>query len=157
RAQPAQRDLDLADVEHEIRAIGLEAPRVRDAHRASASAFRPDAQAARVGALGAERARPSGADPAISTVVPFLLLAEPLLEEPAQLFHVDRLEHGELLRRQIATLEWVGKPLLDLVEEFQARGLNAAKVAEERLVERVEVCLAVHAERARDVIETVER
>ena len=86
-----------------------------------------------------------------------LLLAQALLEQPAQLVEVERLEQLALLVGELAPRRVVGEPVEQLLGDLQRLDLDALEVRGERDVERVEVLLAVHQERARDVVEAVER
>src|SRR5690606_19214340 len=78
-AQPAQRHVDLANIEHDVAPVLLEHASVGDRHRASPAAA-TDAHAGRVRPPRAKRRRAAGADPAVALVVALLLLAQPLLE-----------------------------------------------------------------------------
>ena len=86
-----------------------------------------------------------------------LLLAEALLEEAPQLLGVDGLERGEILGAELAARLRVLEPLLELVQDLHAGDLDPAGSGGERLVERVEVLLAVDEERTRDVVKALER
>jgi hypothetical protein len=157
RAQFAQCHLDLAHVEDDVGAIGPVGPRVRDPHGAPASAERPDAQSRGVRAVGTERARAAGAYPSVAAVVPLLLLAQSLLEQAQELIQAKVLEHRELLGGEVLSSLWITQPFVELFHQVERLGLDAAKAREEGLVEGVEVGFIMHAEGARDVVETVER
>ena len=154
--QLAERHHDLAHVEHHVTTIGPVAARIRDADGAAPSAHGAHAEAAGVVATAAERAGASGSDPAVAAFVALALLAQALFEQLTQRIHVHALEQGALLGGQILEFFRIGEPRLDLARDHEARLLDAAKVRGEGLVERIELGLAVHQERARHVIKAVE-
>ncbi len=156
RAQLSERDLHLAHVEDEVRAVRLVPARVGDRHRAPSAPLRADPDAARMRAVRAERARPAGPDPAIPSVVALLLLLHPLFEELPERLHVDRLEHLALFVGELAPVPRISEPLVELLQEVRPHPLDPAEVMAEGLIEGVEVALPVHAERAGHVVEAVE-
>ena len=153
----AERDLDLAHVEHEVRAVRAVGARVGHGHRALSAALGPDAHPRGVGAVGAEGARAARANPPVAAVVPLLLLLEALLEELPQRLGVEVLEHLELLGREALAHLRIAQPLFELLRELRRLRLHALEAREVRLVEGVEVRLGVDADRAGHVIEAVER
>src|SRR5678815_5617785 len=109
-----------------------------------------------MGALRAERARAAGSNPAVAPLVSALLLGHTLLEELLQLGHVEAAERGELLFGELPSHRGIGEPRLDLGDDLERLRLDTAKMRQESLVELVQIRLPVHADRARDVVETVE-
>ena len=89
--------------------------------------------------------------------MPLLLLAEALLEEATQLVEVERLERRQLLGRQVPAHLRIAEPVFELLHELERFAFDALEGREECLVERVEIGLAVDAERASHVVEAVER
>src|SRR5690606_15848299 len=89
--QPAQGDVDLPDVEDAVAAVLAKAALGGHLHRRAAAAG-TDADPGGVMAAGAERRGAAGADPAVAAVVTLSLLGESLLEEPAQLGEIERLD-----------------------------------------------------------------
>ena len=120
RAELAERDLDLAHVEHEVGAVRPVVARVGDGHRAASAALRAHAHPRGVRPVRAEGARAAGANPAVAAVVALLLLLQALLEELAQLLEVEVLEHRELLGREVLAHLRVAQPLLELLRELDA-------------------------------------
>ncbi len=157
RPQLPERDLDLPDVEHEVGAIAFVTTCVGHGHRAPTAALRAHAYAVRIGAVRAERARPAGPDPAIAAVVTLFLLFHALLEELAELLHVELLEHVELVGRELTSVLRILQPVFELVQDLDCDRRNTPKMAGKCLIERVEVGLAVDAERAGNMVEAVER
>ena len=97
-------------------------------------------------ALAAERRRAAGADPLVAAVVALLLLAQALLEQLLQLLEIEALGQRALFGRELVELELgVLEPLEQLFRELDVLALDALELGEERLVEGVEVRLAVHA------------
>src|SRR4030095_12156964 len=82
--QAAQRDLDVARVEFNVAVQVAKGSLIPDLHRAARSAaVLPDAYPLGVIAIGAERARPTGADP----LRPALMSSALFLEALLQCFH----------------------------------------------------------------------
>ncbi len=156
-AELPQRDLHLADIQHEVRTVGPVCARIRYRHRASTTALRADAHACWIRSVRAEGAGPAGANPAASAVVAFRLLAHPLFEQPAQLGPVEALEHGELFGGQLLARPRIAEPLLELPGEIERTRFDAPEMSSEGLVIGVEVGLGVDAERARDTVKPLQR
>ena len=86
-----------------------------------------------------------------------LLLAQPLLEQVAQLVEVERLQGLALLRGQALALARILEPRSQLVRQRQRVGLDALEVGQERLVEGVVLGDVLDAQRPRQLVEPVER
>src|SRR6185312_4437364 len=110
-AQPSQRDLDVARSELERVVVVLVLALVPDLdRRAVAALVLADANALRVVAVGAERARAAGADHLVAAFMARLLLLEALLQRLHQFVPAHLLDLGLLLGRQLE-LELLLQPL----------------------------------------------
>ena len=154
-AQAAQRDLDGARADLDGVVVVLEVAPVPDLHRAAVAApVLADAHAFRVVAVGAERGGAGRADPFGSALVAALLLGEPLLQRLHQLLEAaERLDLG-LLRVGQEFFGQLADPLLgDLRLDRVADGLQPLEGLREDPVEAVDVCLVLHQQRARQIVE----
>src|SRR4029077_18057081 len=101
-----------------------------------------------------ERRLAARADPAVAAVMALGLLLERLEEAAHQLFRGKPLELGELLGREGREVLRISQPFenfgCDLLAE---RTLHAAEHAREHAGVRVEVGLALHQNRAAEVVE----
>src|SRR5262249_6567166 len=138
--------------------VVLEVPSGGDLEGAAVAAFSSHANAFARCSRVPERRLAVRADPLAAAVVPFLLLAQALLGELLQRLAIPLLEQLELFWRQrgLALLCFL-EPVEQLRVQIERRALDAFEVLRERLVERVEVRLAVYEQRARDPVKAVER
>src|SRR5262249_18016789 len=103
-AELPQRDLDLPDVEHEVRTIRTVFAGVGHADCAGTTLAgrisRADAHAGGILSVISKRARTARADPLVAALVTLLLLPEALFEKLAHLLGRQLLKRGYLLRRE---------------------------------------------------------
>src|SRR5579863_1249196 len=66
------------------------------------------------------------------------------------------LHHLELFAWNREARSWVAQPLHEILDQLERRPISPTEACPERIVERVEVRLRVHAESARHLVETVE-
>ena len=155
-AEPPQRDLDVARADLDAVVEVPEFALVPDFHGAAMLRFfLPDADAFRVVAVRAERARARGADPLGAALVPPLLLFEPLLQRLHELVPAaERLDELLLLLGQILLRELL-QPLFGNLHDERIDFDDAFEVGREHAVEAVEVLLVLNQARAREVVEVL--
>src|SRR5438552_10129754 len=156
-SQASQRDLDVARIELDRVVEIAEGPLVPDFDGASvAPAFLPDADAFRVVAVRAERARPGRADPLRAALMAATLLLQALLQRLHQLVPTtERLHQRLVLRGQIAFDE-LADPLLGDHGADVEYAFDTVEVRSEREIETIVERFVLDQAGARQKIEVVD-
>ena len=158
-AQAAQRDLDVARADLDVAVEILEGALVPHLHRAVVAVLvLPDAHALGVVAMGAEGRGAHGANPFRAALMALLLLREALTQRfhellPAHGLDLFFLVVGEIFLGELFQPVGGNVRLLHRVEQrFEALERRA-----EHLIEAVEIALVLHQQRARQIVEFVDR
>ena len=157
-AQPAQRQLDVADAQLElVIEVGVFAL-LPHLHRALAAALAADAHAFRVVAGIAERRGAAGADPLAAALVALFLLGEALFEGFHQLVPAaHRLDLLAVFLGQVQLGHLLEPVQRHLAVDLAHCVLHALEVRGEGAVEAVVVGFVLHQRRARQEVEVLHR
>ena len=153
-AQPAQRDLDVADAELDIAVEILELALVPHLHGAVVAVlFLPDPHAFGIVAVGAERRGAGGADPLVAALMAALLFLQALAKRLHELVPAHRLDLlllflGEVFFRKLLQPFGGNVRLLHRVQQ----AFQPLEHAAEDAIELVEVALVLHQGGAGEVI-----
>src|SRR5438445_735263 len=157
RAQAAQDDLDLPRIQRHVGTEIPEAPFRSHLQGAPPARRLPDLDPGRVDPSTAVRRRTGRPHPAVASVVPLALLGEASAQPLARFDEIDPLEQLALQLRELPLRGGLLQPLQQLVGERERIVGYAAEVMRERAIEGVQVLLAVHTKRTRDLVEAVQR